>query len=297
MLAPFLLMTLTRQSPCKVNLLLNILGKRADGFHELESVMQPVSLCDELEFKRGGKEIRLTCSDPALPADSTNLVHRAAAGFLRAARITEGVGIHLEKRIPLAAGLGGGSGDAANTLVGLNQLFGQPLTASQLNEIAQALGSDVAFFLQDRPALATGRGEKIVPLDNFPALRGVFVLLIHPGFGISTAWAYQTLTKYPEALNGRAGRARKLISLLQTADLAAAAQEFYNSLEAPVLNKYPLLALFQEVLKANETAATLMSGSGSTTFALVEGRNTAEQLRKKFRAKFGEDYWTAVVAL
>ncbi|PYJ94980.1 MAG: 4-(cytidine 5'-diphospho)-2-C-methyl-D-erythritol kinase, partial [Verrucomicrobia bacterium] len=236
-------------------------------------------------------------SDPALPADSTNLVHRAAAGFLRTARITEGVGIHLEKRIPLAAGLGGGSGNAANTLLGLNQLFGQPLAASQLNQIAEAIGSDVPFFLQDKPALATGRGEEIVPLDNFPALRGVFVLLIHPGFGISTAWAYQTLTKYPDALNGRPGRARKLISLLQTADLVVAAQEFYNSLEAPVLNKYPLLALLQEFLRANGAAATLMSGSGSTTFALVKGQNTAEQLREKLNAMFGENYWTAVVAL
>ena len=124
-----------------------------------------------------------------------------------------------------------------------------------------------------------------------------YIHLIHPGFGISTAWAYQTLTKYPEALNGRAGRARKLISLLQTADLAAAAQEFYNSLEAPVLNKYPLLALLQEFLKANGAAATLMSGSGSTTFALVKGQNTAEQSREKLKAKFGENYWTAVVAL
>ena len=297
MLAPFLLMTLTRPSPCKVNLLLNVLGKRPDGFHELESVMQPVAWCDEIEFARSGQGIHLTCDDPALPTDSTNLVHRATTAFLQTARITDGVSIHLRKRIPLAGGLGGGSGNAANTLLGLNELFDRPLTSAQLREIAWMLGSDVPFFLQDRPALATGRGERVEPLEGFPALRGGFILLIHPGFGISTAWAYRALAKYPDALEGRPGRARKLISLLQKADLETAAKEFYNSLEAPALNKYPLLALFQEFLKSAGAAATLMSGSGSTTFALVSGQNAAGQLREKFKGKFGGNYWTAVVAL
>src|SRR5712671_358058 len=131
MLAPFLLMTLTRQSPCKVNLLLNILGKRADGFHELETVLQPVPWCDELQFERGGTGIQLTCSEPTLPTDSANLVHRAAIAFLHEIGATEGVSIHLRKRIPLAAGLGGGSGNAAHTLIGLNQLFGLPLRPGQ----------------------------------------------------------------------------------------------------------------------------------------------------------------------
>ena len=145
--------------------------------------------------------------------------------------------------------------------------------------------------------MATGRGEKITPLAFFPALRGVFILLIHPGFGISTAWAYQALARHPEALKGRPGRAQKLIALLQTGDLAAAANEFYNSLEAPARNKYPLLALFQEFLKANGVVAALMSGSGSTTFALVRSQNAAEQLRENFQAKFGENHWMAVVSL
>ena len=290
-------MPLIRQSPCKVNLLLNILGKRADGFHELETVMQPVAVCDELHFDRGGCAIELSCSHPSLPLDSTNLVHRAAAVFLQTARCAAGVRIHLEKRIPLAAGLGGGSGNAARTLLGLNELFGQPLSGGQLQSIAASLGSDVPFFLQDRPALAIGRGEQITPLDFFPALRGVFILLIFPGFGISTAWAYQTLGRYPEALGGRPGRAQKLVSLLQTGGLAAAADSFYNSLEAPALNKYPLLALIQEFLRGHGAAAALMSGSGSTTFALVNDLNAAERLRADFAAKFGESYWTPVVPL
>lgn len=297
MLAPFLLMTLTRQSPCKINLLLNILGKRADGFHELETVLQPVPLRDELQFNRGGQGIELTCNQPSLPVDSTNLVYRAADAFLKAARRSDGVRIHLDKRIPLAAGLGGGSGNAACTLIGLNDLFSQPLNARQLEEIAATLGSDVPFFLQHQPALATGRGERITPLDFFPALRGLCVLLIHPGFGISTAWAYQALGQYPAALNGRPGRAQKLVSLLQSADCADAASELYNSLEAPVLDKFPLLALFQEFLRANGAVAAMMSGSGSTTFALVRGQKAAEQLRESFQAKFGQNHWMAVVSL
>jgi 4-diphosphocytidyl-2-C-methyl-D-erythritol kinase len=290
-------MTLTRKSPCKINLLLNVLGKRADGFHEIETVMQPVPLCDELEFKRGGSGIRLSCSEPSLPVDSSNLVHRAAAAFLQAAEVVEGVTIHLQKRIPVAAGLGGGSGNAANTLLGLNDLFGRPLSIEQLNRIAASLGSDVPFFLQNGPAFATGRGENIEPLGCFPALRGAFALLIHPGFGISTAWAYQALAKYSVPLENRPGRGQKLISLLRSGDLKTAAKEFYNSLEAPALNKYPLLALFQESLRSSGATATMMSGSGSTTFALVEGEKAAVALREKFMSRFGENCWTAIVGL
>src|ERR1044071_7135812 len=189
-------MSLEKSSPCKVNLLLNILGKRPDGFHELETVFHPVNVCDRLEFKRGGSGIQLTCSNPTLPTDPTNLVHRAATAFLQTARISDGVRIHLEKIIPLAAGLGGGSGNAATTLLGLNELFGAPLNLDQLHAVAVSLGSDVPFFLQTKPALATGRGEQIQPLNAFPALRGTVFLLVHPGFGIATAWAYENLARF-----------------------------------------------------------------------------------------------------
>ncbi|MEW6306927.1 MAG: 4-(cytidine 5'-diphospho)-2-C-methyl-D-erythritol kinase, partial [Verrucomicrobiota bacterium] len=251
-----------RQSPCKVNLLLNILGKRPDGFHELETLMHPVPLHDTLQFERGGKDIRLTCNDAHLPVDSTNLVHRAAAMFLDSARVNEGVGIHLEKRIPMAAGLGGGSGNAANTLLGLNEAFGHPLPEAALYELAAKLGSDVPFFLQGKPALGTGRGEKIEALEFFPALKGLAMLLIHPGFGISTPWAYKELANFPEALNGRPGRARELVELLRGKDVRRAGEVFYNSLEAPALHKYPVLALYQEFLRERGAVAALMSGSG-----------------------------------
>jgi 4-diphosphocytidyl-2-C-methyl-D-erythritol kinase len=288
-------MNLEKLSPCKVNLLLNILGKRPDQFHELETVMHPVRLHDTLSLGRGGMGIRLTCSEPSLPTDSGNLVYRAAASFLTAAGISEGIQIHLEKRIPLAAGLGGGSGNAATALVGLNELFGHPLSPDQLVPLAAALGSDVPFFLQSKPALATGRGEKIQSLGFFPSMKGAAFLLIHPGFGIATAWAYQQLARFPSALNGQPGRAKRLVERLQGCDLRAAGSEFYNSLEAPALEKYPLLGLFQEFLRAEGASATLMSGSGSTTFAVFDNRETAEAVAERFEARFGQTNWVAVV--
>ena len=289
-------MSLEKQSPCKVNLLLNILGKRADGFHELETVLYPIRVCDRLILARAGQGVQLSCNVPSLPTDARNLVYRAAAMFLEAANIRDGVRLELQKNIPLAAGLGGGSGNAATTLLGLNELFGGPLPPERLQRMAAALGSDVPFFLQDQPALATGRGEHIQPLGAFPALKGAAFLLIHPGFGIATAWAYQRLARFPAALNGRPGRAQTLIALLQGADLRAARAEFYNSLEAPALEKYPLLALFQEFLHDNGAAATLMSGSGSTTFAVVQGLDAASALAEKLKAKFSAPYWIKVVS-
>jgi 4-diphosphocytidyl-2-C-methyl-D-erythritol kinase len=286
---------LEEQSPCKVNLLLNILGRRPDGFHDLETLFYPVQVFDHLSFARQARGIELRCTAPGLPTDSRNLVHRAAALFLETAGIKDGVRLELDKRIPLAAGLGGGSANAATTLLGLNELFGGPLAPEQLHRLAASLGSDVPFFLQSRPALATGRGECLEPLEPFPALRGAAFVLVYPGFGISTAWAYQQLARFPHALNGRSGRAQKLVSLLRDADLVSASAEFYNSLEAPALEKYPLLAVFQEFLRANGAAAALMSGSGSTTFALVQGLDAASALADKFKARFGATNWLAVV--
>jgi 4-diphosphocytidyl-2-C-methyl-D-erythritol kinase len=286
-----------KRSPCKVNLLLNILGKRGDGFHELETVMHPVNWCDEIHFARGGNEIQFSCDNPTLPADSRNLAVRAAEKFLAAANIAGGVKLRLEKKIPLAAGLGGGSGNAATTLLGMNELFGSPLPLPALAKIAESLGSDVPFFLQNQPALAIGRGENIQPLEKFPALNNRAFLLIHPGFGVSTPWAYQSLARFPDALNGKPGRAQKLISLLQSADLEAAAKEFYNSLEAPVLEKFPILKLYQEFLLSNGALAALMSGSGSTTFAICQTVAAAESLSEKFKSRFGQNCWTAAVPI
>src|SRR5581483_1720181 len=140
------------------------------------------------------------------------------------AKISDGVKIHLEKKIPMAAGLGGGSGNAATTLLALNELFDSPLSPAKIDELAATLGSDINFFLQSKPALATGRGEKVVSLEPFAALHGKAFLLIHPGFGIATPWAYQNLARFPAALNGRPNRAKELIAALRTEDWPAIAK-------------------------------------------------------------------------
>jgi len=290
-------MPLEKKTPCKVNLILNILGKRADGFHELETVMHPVNLCDEMTFERAGTGLQLTCSHPKLPTDSKNLVQRAATSFLAAAQISDGVRIHLQKNLPLAGGIGGGSANAAVTFTALNELFGMPLPLEKLHELAAALGSDVPFFLYDKPALATGRGEIIRTLEKFSALRGKAFFLVHPGFGISTPWSYQSLARFPEALNGKAGRAEILISKLQAGDLVAAAESFYNSLEAPAFDKFPVLQLYQEFLRDNGALISLMSGSGSTTFAITENLTVAENLAEKFKSQFGANGWVATAAI
>jgi 4-diphosphocytidyl-2-C-methyl-D-erythritol kinase len=288
---------MTLNSPCKINLLLNILGKRADGFHELETIMHPVRVCDQLTFQRIPSGISLTCSDSQLPTGPENLVYKAAALFLETTKIRDGVAIHLEKRIPVAAGLGGGSGNAATTLKALNQLFEYPADNAQMNAMAASLGSDIPFFLQDGPALGTGRGEIIQPLAPFPILEGTSIILVQPGFGISTPWAYGQLARFPEALHGQPGRAQKLIDLLQTGPLETAADGLYNSLEAPALEKYPLLALFQDFFRENGAVGTLMSGSGSASFALVRGQRVGEILLEMFKSRFGDKLWTALVPM
>jgi len=193
--------------------------------------------------------------------------------------------------------LGGGSSNAAQTLVGLNELLGQPLTHVSLDRIAATLGSDVNFFLQDQPARATGRGERVEPLAPFDALRGRGMILYHPGFGISTAWAYRELAQHPEALNGRPGRVDELERALRSGDLAEAGQCFYNSLEAPALHKYPILDLYQRFFRENGAWAALMSGSGSTTFALFPDEATARAAVMPFEARFGTAGWMQVVCL
>lgn len=290
-------MALEKQSPCKVNFLLNLLGKRPDGFHELETLMHAVPVCDGLTFDRGSTGIQLTCNDPALPVNSKNLVYRAAELFLNAASIRDGVRIHLEKHVPMAAGLGGGSGDAAVTLLALNEVFGKALPEEKLFELAASLGSDIPFFLQNNPAIGTGRGEKITPLKPFDCLRGKSIILVHPGFGISTPWAYQQMSNFPDVQNGKAGRAEKLAGLLGKGDLASASKEFYNSLEAPALKKYPLLVIFQEFFREHGAITTLMSGSGSATFAIVDSQAQAERILEKFKSHFGEKMWLAAVPL
>ncbi len=290
-------MTLERLSPCKVNLVLNILGRREDGYHELESIMLPVPLTDVLEFRKRPSGIDLTCNHPELPVDRGNLVFRAAERFLAEAGVSDGVEVRLEKRLPLAAGLGGGSANAAVTLRALNELFGKPLEDARLEVLAAGLGSDVPFFLQDGPAWVTGRGERVETLEPFQALKGSGLVLVHPGFGVPTAWAYQALAGYPDAMTGQPGRAAEWVATVRSGDRAAACRQLYNSLEAPVLPKYPLLRIVQDFLKAEGALGVLMSGSGSTTFAVTKDGGEAEAIREQFVGRFGTSFWTATAVL
>jgi 4-diphosphocytidyl-2-C-methyl-D-erythritol kinase len=284
-------MSLVLQSHCKVNLLLNILGKREDGFHELETIIQPVPLFDELRIELLDDGIELTCSDPRLSVGEDNLVHRAASLFLKKSE-ADGVRIHLQKNLPLAAGIGAGSSNAAFTLRGLNELFDTRLNADEMHEMAACLGSDVPFFLQDDPVLASGRGEIVKPLEPIAALQGRGLLLIHLGFGVSTPWAYQSLAEMPEAY-GHEGQGATVLQSLETGELNG----LYNSLETPVFQKHTVLPVLKNFLMENGALGALMSGSGSTMFAITENRPAAETLRAKHHEHFGQAGWSATVAL
>lgn len=283
-------------SPCKVNWVLNILGKRSDGFHELESLMVPVPLCDQLDFDTDSQDFVLSCSHPGLPVDATNLVHKAATAFFAAAGMKPRGKIHLKKQIPMAAGLGGGSGNAAVALQGLNQIFGNPLPISRLYELAGQLGSDVPFFLEPGPALALGRGERVERLPSLAAFKSCALVLVHPGFGISTPWAYQTLARFPETIRGTPGRAAAAAKALSETSPLRGAELLFNTLEVPALDKYHILGLYQSALKEQGALGALMSGSGSTTFALFASVSDATQARERFVDRFTE-CWTQVVAL
>ena len=262
-----------------------------DGFHELETIIHPVLLYDELRFERAGEDIELTCSDARLSVGEDNLIHRAASLFLKKIE-DDGVRIHLQKNLPLAAGIGAGSSNAAFTLRGLNELFDKPLNSNQLHDLAACLGSDAPFFLQDNPALATGRGEIVKPLEPIAALQGRGLVLIHPGFGVSTPWAYQSLAELPEAY-GHEGQGAAMLQLLEAGELNG----LYNSLETPVFQKYTVLPVLKNFLMGNGALVALMSGSGSTMFGITENRPAAETLRAKHHEHFGQAGWSSTVAL
>lgn len=285
-------MRITRPSPAKVNFFLNVLGKRNDGFHTLETLFHPVEVSDRLSFELVEKvgSVTLRCDTEGVPTDKENLVFKAATAFLRESGVQSGVRIELEKKIPLEAGLGGGSSNAANTLLGCNELFGKPLDQRQLLSIAQSLGSDVPFFLLGRPAIGTGRGEKVDPVPYFESFKNCWIVVVHPGFGVSTAWAYNELQKYPQALNGRPGRLHDLLRLLETG-LPANSSLFHNAFEEPVFRKFPILALIKEFFLERGAFASLMSGSGSSLFALLRDDLEAADLEVRFRERFGNHYW------
>jgi 4-diphosphocytidyl-2-C-methyl-D-erythritol kinase len=268
-------------SPAKINLALEILGRRPDGFHELATWMIPVGLTDNIEIEPAS-ESSFVSNVPELGADPSNLIVRAAELFNRAAALEMPYAIRLEKEIPIGAGLGGGSSNAAATLRLLNRLHHGRLGSKQLHDLAATLGSDVAFFVDGRPAWCTGRGEKIEPRD-FPS--DLWVCLFKPGFGVSTAGAYRAYSQLPG--NRKRGR-----------ETETKWGKLRNDLEQAVLPKYPFIALMKEWLQRQPNSLfALMSGSGSTVFAIVQSQSEGELLRAGFEKEFGEQTWAKVCRL
>ena len=268
-------------TPAKINLTLEVLGQRSDGFHELATWMIPIGLYDELAMELAS-EMTYETNLPSLRFDDSNLILRAIERFQEETGQSGVYKINLQKEIPIGAGLGGGSSDAAATLLLLNQLHQNPLTDERLVELATRLGSDVPFFLKRRAAWCTGRGEKM-EIREFPHER--WVVLIKPEFGVSTAAAYAAYKALPHEL--KRGQTKKTEwGMLR------------NDLEQPVFQKYLLLPEIKNWLEQQpETGAALMSGSGSTMFAIVKCAEDGQQVIDRFSLFFGFKFWVRVCRL
>jgi 4-diphosphocytidyl-2-C-methyl-D-erythritol kinase len=272
-------------APAKINLSFEIKGRRADGFHEVETLMAPITLADRLSIERAGhdNEIRFSCDDPSLPGDDDNLVVRAAKLFRKHTKTTSGIALALEKKIPHGAGLGGGSSDAATTLLGLDELFDAGLSHDALMKLAAELGSDVPFFIARSPAVCRGRGEIVEPITLEAKFR---LLLLKPDFGVPTPWAY-----------GRWKDSRELPGV----DYSSQEFEnvrFVNDLEKPVFEKFVFLARLKAWLRQQpEVAVALMSGSGSTMFAVLRDGAEPEEVVQRARGEIDPKLWTCVTRL
>ena len=288
---------LTVRSGCKINLFLNVLHRRDDGFHELESVMQPIGLYDELTFEsQDVPGIQLVCAHPEVPIGPENLVCRAASLFLKANGISGGLKIHLEKNLPVAAGVGGGSGNAAATLTGLNSLNENVMDESALWALAAELGSDVPFFLNPGPGIATGRGERVESLSPFSIFEDSCVILVNPGFGVPTPWAYKHLCFDEGGIHSPTSLS-DFLSALNSSNWSEVMSGLFNSLEQAVFKKYPILKLIRSGLVEAGADGVLLSGSGATVFGIVRDREQGESVRQRFLASYGGDCWSQVVPL
>jgi len=269
-------------APAKINLSLEIKGRREDGFHEIESLMAPISLADRLTIERGESTggIQFSCDDSSLSKGDDNLVVRAAKLFRMAAKSESGVKIALEKKIPHGAGLGGGSSDAASTLLGLNELFETHLDRKDLIELAAQIGSDVPFFILGSAAICRGRGEIVEPARLPVSFK---LLLVKPEFGVPTPWAYQ-----------RWKSSRKLPGVDYVGQNFSGVR-FANDLERPVFAKFVLLGYLKTWLRRQpEVGAALLSGSGSTVFAVLREGADAEKLAARVHEDLDSALWTRV---
>jgi 4-diphosphocytidyl-2-C-methyl-D-erythritol kinase len=269
-------------APAKINLSLKILGQRRDAFHEIETIMAPISLFDEIEIHKGdgSNEIQFRCDDPSVPKGEDNLVVRAAKVFFTVTKLKPAVSIELKKKIPHGAGLGGGSSDAASTLLALNELFETRLSRQALAKMGEAIGSDVPFFVFQSVAICKGRGE----LVTLAKLReDLPILLLKPELGVSAAWAYQRWQNSQQ------------IPGVRYEPQEFASQAFVNALERPVFEKFVFLAQMKMwLLKQPEVGAALMSGSGSTVFAVLHRNADADVVARRAKSELDRELWACV---
>ncbi|PYL35051.1 MAG: 4-(cytidine 5'-diphospho)-2-C-methyl-D-erythritol kinase [Verrucomicrobia bacterium] len=268
------------RAPAKINLSLKILGRRNDGFHELDTLIAPISLYDEIRIdkRRLGKGIEFRCDDSSIPQGDENLAVRAAKAFFDTTKIEPALSIELKKKIPHGAGLGGGSSDAASVLLALNDTFETKQSREALAEMAEPLGSDVPFFLFQSAAVCKGHGEIVMPVK---LQRQFSILLLKPAFAVSTPWAYSRWQHSREILGIRY-QAKEFVG-----------QTFANDLERPVFEKFVFLAqLKMWLLSQSEVGAALMSGSGSTVFAVVRENADADSVATRAKARLDPELWT-----
>jgi len=276
--------------PAKLNLLLAVVGRRADGFHELVSVVAPVAFGDTLAVEPAA-EFSLTCDDPAVPADGTNLVLKAAAAFRAATGWNGGAKFTLAKRIPAGAGLGGGSSDAAAALVALNGLAGGQLAPAALAAVAAEVGSDCALFLPGGPVIMRGRGERVERLAEPAAaqLRGRRVLVFKPGFAIATPWAFaQCAARARGSYRPGAEAEARLVNFTHAvAGGAAWEKQLFNDLESVAFAKFVALPVLLGQLRARFGLEPRLSGSGSACFALLPDGAPVADITAAIRAAWG----------
>jgi 4-diphosphocytidyl-2-C-methyl-D-erythritol kinase len=258
------------KTPAKINWFLLVLGKRPDGYHEIQSLMQAVSLYDTLAIEEA--DTLSVSTDAAIPEED-NLVYRAGLLLREVSGTSKGARITLKKEIPLAAGLGGGSSDAACALNSLNGLWGLGLSVKTLSGLAARLGSDVPFFLNGRCAVAEGRGERVSPVS---VGRSYALLLVKPPLGVSSARAYSGLTK----TSGNINNIRLFVRAMEAGDFRSLRAMMRNDLDAPVFSEHPEVGELKKRVAECGALVAAMSGSGPTVFGVFESRNKAEEAAK-----------------
>ena len=273
----------TVEANAKINLTLDILGKRPDGFHEVAMVMQTIGLHDTLVMEKTERDIELSINVPWLKADEKNLAWRAAELIRQEYGLEGGVRIELTKRIPVAAGLAGGSADAAAVLKGMNDLYGLQLDEEKLCELGARLGSDIPFCIMGGTMLATGRGEVLTRLSDMPE---TWVVLAKPRISVSTAWAYQN---YDEQGADRHQDNEAIKQAIARGNRKAVAGLLCNVLESVTIKKYDVIAEYKQMMLDKGAMASMMSGSGPTVFGLAKNREQAEAIADVLRQETNAD--------